>query len=189
CQNAEPGERKNPFIDNQGIFYARATDSVKTVAARDEITKHLRRLAVVVKSYLRCCGIEFVNGDTLSFKENFSVCSKTCRDEIFHNFLLGVDRDAVPRQCFEVDAMPLLSETDFHAIMDQAFPLHSLTYAHFYQKVDGALLQDSRSHPLLTVLATSSLDHNRMNSLAVQKVRQDKPCRSSPYNPNLCSYS
>ena len=109
---------------------------------------------MVVKSYLRGCGIEVVNGDALSFKENFSVGTETCRDQIFHNFLLGVDRDTVPRQGFEIDAMPLLSETNFHAIVDQAFPLHSLADAHFDQKVDGALLEDSGSHPLLTVLAS-----------------------------------
>jgi hypothetical protein len=73
--------------------------------------------------------------------------------------------------------------------MDQAFPLHSLAYTHFGQKVDGALLEDSGSHPLLTVLASSSLDHNRLNSLSVQQVRQDKPCRSSSHNADLGSNS
>jgi hypothetical protein len=42
--------------------------------------------------------------------------------------------------------------------MDQPFPLHSLTNAHFYQKVNGALLQDAGSHPLLAVLPTTSFD-------------------------------
>jgi hypothetical protein len=73
--------------------------------------------------------------------------------------------------------------------MDQAFPLHSLADAHFYQKVDGALLEDSGSHPLLTVLASSSLDHDRMNALSVQQMRQDKPCRSSSHNADLGSNS
>jgi hypothetical protein len=73
--------------------------------------------------------------------------------------------------------------------MDQAFPLHALAHAHFYQKVDGALLEDSGSHPLFTVVASSSLDHNRMNSLSVQQVRQDEPCRSSPHNADLGSNS
>jgi hypothetical protein len=57
--------------------------------------------------------------------------------------------------------------------MDQTFSLHSLAYAHSYQKVDGPLLQDSGSHPLLAMLSTSSFDHNRMNSFSVQEVRQD----------------
>jgi hypothetical protein len=57
--------------------------------------------------------------------------------------------------------------------MDQTFSLHPLAYAHSYQKVDGPLLQDSGSHPLLAMLSTSSFDHNRMNSFSVQEVRQD----------------
>jgi hypothetical protein len=73
--------------------------------------------------------------------------------------------------------------------MNQAFPLHSLAYAHFRQKVDGTLLQDAGSHPLLTVLSAPSFDHNRINSLPVQEMRQNKPRRSSAHNPNLCAFS
>jgi hypothetical protein len=42
--------------------------------------------------------------------------------------------------------------------MDQPFALHSSAEAHFYQKVDCALLQHAGSYPLLAVLATSRLD-------------------------------
>jgi hypothetical protein len=162
---------------------------VKAVAACNEIAKDLRSFAIVVKSYLWCCGIEVVNGDTLGFKENLSLCAQPCRDEVFHNFLLGIDGDTAPRQGFEIDAMPLLSEANFHAIMDQPFPFHSLTNTHFYQKVDGALLQDAGSHPLLAVLPTTSFDDDRVNALSVQEMRQDQPCGSSSHNPNLRAYS
>src|SRR5579863_4812996 len=144
---------------------------------------------MVEKSYLRCCGIEVVNGHTLSLKENLALCSQPRRDQVFHNFLLGIDCDAAARQGFEIDAMPLLSETNFHAIMNQAFLLHSLADARFSQKFNGTLLEDTSSHPLLTVPSTSSLDHDRMYSLPVQQVRQDKPCGSGSHNPKLCTDS
>ncbi len=67
-----------------------------------------------------------MNRDIVSLKENLGLCCESRRDEIFHDFLLGIDCDTAPRQGFEIDAMPLLSETNFHAIMDQAFPLHAL---------------------------------------------------------------
>jgi hypothetical protein len=143
---------------------------VKTVAACNEIAKDLRRFAIVAKSNLRCFGIEVVNSDTFSLKENLAFYSESRCDKVFHNFLLGIDRDTAPRQGIEIDAMPLPSETNLNAVMNQAFPLHSLANAHFHQKVDSALLQDAGSYSLLAVLPTTSFDHNRMNSLSVQEV-------------------
>jgi hypothetical protein len=73
--------------------------------------------------------------------------------------------------------------------MDQPFPLHSLANPHFYQKINGALLQDTGSHPMLAVPPTASLDDDRVNALSVQEMRQNQPCRSRPDNPNLGTYS
>jgi hypothetical protein len=112
-----------------------------------------------------------VNGHALSFKENLAFCSEPCCDEIFHNLLLGIDRDTAARQGLEIDAMPLLVETNLHAVMNQSFPLHALAQPHIRQKVDGTLLQDPGPHSLLTVLAASTLDHNRIDSSLVQEVR------------------
>jgi hypothetical protein len=44
--------------------------------------------------------------------------------------------------------------------MDQAFALHALAYAYFRQQINGALLQNSGSHALLTVLATARFDND-----------------------------
>src|SRR5579862_1432393 len=84
--------------------------------------------------------------------------------------------------------MSLSLETNFHTTMNQPFALHSFTEAHFYQKVDGTLLQHSGPYPLLAVLPTSSLDYDRMNALSVQQVRQDQPRGPRTYNPYLCPY-
>jgi hypothetical protein len=73
--------------------------------------------------------------------------------------------------------------------MNQPFSLHSPANTHFCQKLNSSLFQNTGSHPLLAVLATSSLEHNRMNSLSLQQVRQDQPCGSSSHNPNLSADS
>jgi hypothetical protein len=99
---------------------------VKAIAACDEVAKDLRRFATVVKSYLRGCGIEVVNRNILSFKENLALGCEPRRYEVLHDLLLRIDRDTAPRQGFEIYAMPLFPEANFHTIMDQAFPLHSL---------------------------------------------------------------
>jgi hypothetical protein len=73
--------------------------------------------------------------------------------------------------------------------MDQPFPLHSLANAHFYQKVNSALLQDAGSHPLLAALPTTGFDDDRVNALSVQEMRENEPRRSRSNNPHLCTYS
>ena len=130
-----------------------------------------------------------MNRDVLSLKHNLGTCSKPSRDQVFHNLLLRIDCDSMSRQGFEIDAMPLFSETNLHAVMNQAFPLHSVAYTHFCQKVDRTLLQDSSSHSLLTVLPAPRFDHNRINPFSVQQMRQNQPGRSSPHNPHLCASS
>ena len=113
-------------MDGQSFFYARTAHSVKAVAARDEIAKDFRRLSMVMKSYLRSCGIEVVNGDILSFEKNLTLGGEPRRNEVLHNLLLGIDCDTAPRQGFEIDAMPPFPEANFHPIVNQAFPLHAL---------------------------------------------------------------
>ncbi len=140
---------------------------------------------MVVKPDLRRIAIEVVNRDTFRFEENLSLCSEPCRNEVFHNFLLRIDRDPAPRQGFEIDAMSLPSETNFNAIMNQAFAFHSLANTRFHQKVNSALLQNAGSYPLLAMLPTASLDDDRMNTLPVQEMREHKPRRARSDNPNL----
>src|SRR5579862_617856 len=115
-QNAEPCERKIPLIDRQRVFNARATHPVKSVATRNKIALNFRRFAMIVKSYLRGGGIKVMNSDTFAFKESLPSGFQPRRDKVFHHFLLGVDRDPVPRECFEIDTMPSPSEANFHAV-------------------------------------------------------------------------
>src|SRR5580692_4703770 len=114
------------------MLYARATHSVKAVATGDEIALHFRRVTMIAKPYLRGCGIEVVNSDIFGLEENLTFCSQARCNQIFHNFLLGIDGDSAPGKGLEIDSMALFSEANFNAVMDQPFPLHALADAHFH---------------------------------------------------------
>jgi hypothetical protein len=93
-----------------------------------------------------------------SFEGNPSPSFEPRCNQIFDDFLLGIDRNRASCQLFEIDAMTASVEADFHAIMDQPFPLHSVAHTHFGQQIHGAVLQDSGSDALFTVRSTSSLN-------------------------------
>ena len=101
-----------------------------------------------------------MNAYILSLEENLASGFESRRDEVFHNFLLRVDRDRAAGQFLEIDAMTASIEANFHAVVDQPLPLHSIAHVHFCQQLDRALLQHPGSYPLFTVLPTSRLDHD-----------------------------
>src|ERR1700687_3321147 len=129
-----------------------------------------------------------MNANSLGFKGNLGPgCEPRC-NKIFDDLLLGIDRNRATCQLFEIDAMTSSVEANFYAIMNQSFTLHSAAYAHIRQQFDGALLQDSCSDALFTVQSSSRLDHDGMDTFAMQKLRQDKPGRSCADDPHLCAY-
>ena len=144
---------------------------MKTVTARDEVAKNLARFAVVVKSNCRVCRIKVMHTHTVDLEPDLATLFATRFNQIFHNLLLRVDRDAAPRQLLEIDAMTTPVEAQLDSIVDKAFPLHSLPYAHFREQINCALFQDSGSHPLFAVFPASSLDDDRLNALQMQQVR------------------
>jgi hypothetical protein len=49
--------------------------------------------------------------------------------------------------------------------------LHACAYLRLIDKVDGALFQNARANPAFNVRATSPLEHHRVDSTEMQKLR------------------
>src|SRR5580693_10681365 len=71
--------------------------------------------------------------------------------------------------------------------MLQSLALHSCAYAGLAQHVDCALLQDTRAHAILDMVASMTLDHHRLNSLQVQQMSQHQTGGTSSYDSDLCA--
>jgi hypothetical protein len=140
---------------------------VESIATGNEIANKLDRFSVVVKTNLWLGGIEVMNRDITDFEESLASGSEPSGNEVLHHLLLGIDRNTMPGQSLEIDAMTLAAETDLDSVVDKALPLHSIPDAHFREQVDRPLFQNPSPHPLFTVFAASSLDNDGFNALPV----------------------
>src|SRR6516225_1937262 len=57
--------------------------------------------------------------------------------------------------------------------------------ANLVEDVDAALLEDTRPHALLNVVAAAVLDHHRLDALEMEQMRQQQPGRTSADDPDL----
>src|SRR5580658_1579925 len=92
-ENAKPCKWKKSLVHGEGVGNTWAADPMKTVATCNKIAMNLARFAVVVKSNFRVWGIEVVHTRTVDLKQNLAALFASRRNQIFHNLLLGIDRD------------------------------------------------------------------------------------------------
>ncbi len=82
--------------------------------------------------------------------------------------MLRVNGDAFAMgEVFEIDTMAAPVEAQFNAIMHQTFTLKPLSYAHFGQKIDCALLQNAGAHTFFHVLAAAIFNHDGIDPVEI----------------------
>src|SRR5256885_1392394 len=94
CENPEPTKRINALVDSQRVRGNRgAADSVEAVATGDEIAIELLSFSLTLKmnSGTR---FEAVETDSLGFKKYRAAGRQARGDQIFNDFVLGVNGDA-----------------------------------------------------------------------------------------------
>ena len=83
--------------------------------------------------------------------------------------MLRVDGDCFSTgEIREVNAMRAPAETQIHTVVHQAFALQPFADAGFFQQVHGALLQHTRAHTLLHVLAAAIFEHDGFDAVQVE---------------------
>ena len=81
--------------------------------------------------------------------------------------------------------MAAAAEAQFDAVMDQAESLHPLADASFVEQVDGSLFEQAGANPLFDILAAASLEHDGLDAIEVQQVREHQPRRPRPNDADL----
>jgi hypothetical protein len=79
-------------------------------------------------------------------------------------------------------------ELQFDSVMREPLPHHSRADARFVQQIHRALLEDSCTHALFDSPSAPHLQHNRFDSLQMQKVGEQQSRRSGPDNSDLSSH-
>ena len=84
--------------------------------------------------------------------------------------------------------MPLAVELELDPVVDDPLALHPLAHARLDQQVGDTLLENSRSDPRLDVLAAPVLEHDRVDPLQVEEVREHEARRAGTDDADLCAH-
>ena len=107
-------------------------------------------------------------------------------DQVLDHLLLAVDRDrAAAGERREVDPVAAAVEPQLDPVVHEALALHPLADPGLGEQLDRAVLEHARPDPLLDVLAAADLEHDGLDPVAVEQVRQQQPRRPRADDPDL----
>ena len=98
------------------------------------------------------------------------------RVEVASHLGLAVDHDgAAAGMLREVDPVEPAVVSDEEAVMNLAFPVHPLAAVGLAHEVREAVLEDTRPDAPEHVLAALAFEHDRVDALEMQQLRQQEP--------------
>ena len=87
--DAQPGKRIDAFIDADVAFgECWPADTTKTIAAGNEIASNLATVVVLHELYRWLVRIQVAHAHVGNFKQQWSRCARSGRDEIFYHLVL-----------------------------------------------------------------------------------------------------
>ena len=81
--------------------------------------------------------------------------------------------------------MPLAVELELNPVVDGTLALHSLTDACLDEQVGDTLFEHARADACLDVVAAAVLEHDRVDPLQVEEVREHEARRAGPDDADL----
>ncbi len=190
-QDAQPREREVALVHPQRAGRdRRPRHAVRSVAAGHEVAAQLVGLPVRAIAHQRPRGVEIRQRHVLDLEPDRPAGRQARGDEVLDHLLLPVDRDRAPEgQVRERDAVAGAVEGEQDAAVDQPLAAQAIGHAQLVEQLDSALLQHAGAHAVLDVRAAAVLEHDRLDALAVQQVRQDQAGRAGPDDGDLCVHS
>ena len=107
------------------------------------------------------------------FSQNLAAGREPGVEQVPQDFLLRINGDATAiGQILEVDSMRPPIEAQVDSVVDQPFSLKALAHSGFHEQIDRSLLEQASANSLLAILPCASLDHDRVDAVQMQKVRE-----------------
>src|SRR5438034_607744 len=186
-QDPEPCERVFPLERSQDAGRnAVAADSVEAVAPGDEVAAQLDLVVVVPEADQREVRVDLGDLDVVDLEVQRPTRLESRGDQVFDHFLLTVDGDPpAAGQGGEVDPVALTGELDLDPVVNEPFPSEPLANADLVQQVDRSLLEHTGPDPVLNVLAAAVFEHDRVDALQMQKLRQHESGGTGTDDPDL----
>ena len=100
--------------------------------------------------------------------------------------MLSVNGDAFSAsEILKIDTVTASPKTQFDPIVDQAFGFHPLAHSHLGEQVNRSLLQYAGADAFLYILAAAIFNHDGVDPVQIQKVRQHETGWPRADNPDL----
>src|SRR5919112_2973407 len=180
------------------------TGPKEAVAADDEVASDFLFLSIPAKAYspcveievgtpaeadLRLRGVEILQAYSSRLEDYLPTGVEPGGVEVFDDLLLAIDHDVAPGKIGEVDAVAAPAEAQLDPLVDGPLAVHPLSDARLPQESRRLVLEHTGTDRRLHLLAAAQLEHDRLDALQVQQVREQRPRRSTSDDPNLCSHA
>ncbi len=141
---------------------------MESVTARDEVARNLGSLTVSCKCDSGAIG-QIAERDILCFVENRRAGCILRPVKVPLDFALAVHGHAPSGQPFEIYAMHFALAGDTEPLVHQTLVHQAITHARLDEQVHGSLLEDSRAHAGLDMVAAMLFQHERFDAFATQE--------------------
>lgn len=118
-------------------------------------------------------GIEIVQRDLLSVPNDRDVARVCCFEQVAHDLLLTIDRDALARKSRHIDAEQDAIKRDPGAVMHQSLPVEPFCQSKPPHQIDGSLFQHAGANPAFDIRAVALFDDYRVDPLLLQEMGEE----------------
>jgi hypothetical protein len=189
-QHAEPAEGIDPLeglerrSGNTG-----ARDAVIAVASGDEVALEHMRLAILAVLHPRAVAIEIEQPHVAGFVDGRGARSGAGVHQVVGHLGLPVDHHMTVDEAGEVEAVRVTVKTQFHAVVDEAFPVHAFAHADRIEQFDRALFENPGTNSAQHVFGAAPLQNDGVHAGALENASEHQTSRSCADNGNLSSQS
>src|SRR5262249_47231564 len=166
---AEPAERIDALImPDRRLRDRLSADTVKSVAASNEIARNFAFDAIFAVTHARQIGGNVVQPDVLRLVDRRDAGCGACFHQVMGNFGLPIDGYNFAGQLMKIDALPLSVKVDLHAFMHQPLSVEARANAGALEEIDGAGLDQSGTYTAQHMLAGPVLEDHVFDAVIVQ---------------------
>ena len=158
---------------------------MEAVAADDVVAVDPVLLAVHAVGEKRLVGGDVVRRHVLGIVNDDPAHPVARLVEVLGQLGLAVNDNRGSGQTLQVDAMAAPFVGDVETLVDFALGVHPVGDLRLAHQVGEAVFQNAGAHPGEHVFTAVPLEHDRLDALKMQKLRQHQSRRTAPDNPYL----
>ena len=198
-EDPEPGEGVDALVlGADALRDGLAGRAPVSVAAGDDVAGQLLQVAAALQADLvgeltravadrRAVGLDPVDLDGLGLPDDPPARLDARLVEILDDLVLPVERDRPPAgELLEVDPMVAARPAQLDAVVHGALGVHAIADAGLAQELRDVVLENACADGRLDRLAAARVQHDGVDPLERQQVRQQQSRWASAQNPDLC---